>query len=60
VTGTPVNFSGMTGRASSSCYFKIHFLKIVQSQKKLYLNEVVQKLTGHPVYFGIGGKIQTA
>jgi hypothetical protein len=33
VTGTPVNFSGMTGRALA------RFLKIVRSQKKLYLNE---------------------
>jgi hypothetical protein len=50
VTDTSVNFSGMTGRALYTGYFKINFLKIVRSQKKLYLNESVQILTGHPVY----------
>jgi hypothetical protein len=49
VTGTHVNFSGMTGRALA-VILKINFLKIVRSQKKLYLNEVVRLLTGHPVY----------
>jgi hypothetical protein len=49
VTGTLVNFDGMTGRALA-VILKLIFLKIVRSQKKLYLNEVVRILTGHPVY----------
>jgi hypothetical protein len=49
VTVTPVNVN-VYDRKSSSGYFKIKFLKVVQSQKKLYLNEVVRILTGHPVY----------
>jgi hypothetical protein len=49
VTGTPVNFSGKTGRALA-VILKLNLGKIVRSQFFLYLNEVVRILTGHPVY----------
>jgi hypothetical protein len=43
------NFLPLKGSLRSSPASKGYFLKIVRSQKKLYLNEVVSKLTGHPV-----------
>jgi hypothetical protein len=43
VIGTPVNFGGMTAKGQAVI---LKNLKIVRSQKKLYLNEVVRILTG--------------
>jgi hypothetical protein len=52
VIGTPVNFN-VNDRSSSSSYFKIKLFKTFENRaitKKLYLNELVRKLTRHPIY----------
>jgi hypothetical protein len=49
VTGTPVNFGGMTGRALA-VIFKLIFFKSCEHKKSFFIGPQTGNFMGHPIY----------